>query len=80
MLWAMGVFFAPGSKIKSSKKKQQTIEDADLCGFSMPVSSRYKTQKSNTSGPGFYVSGLSLIPPPQKNYLRKQIPEELFSG
>ena len=53
--WEVRKFSTPGSKIKNSKN--QKIKNADLCDFLMPVSSRYKAQKINISGPGFYASG-----------------------
>ena len=55
MLWEMGFSLplAQKSKIqKIRKSKMRTFFD-----FSMPVSSRYKTQKNNISGLGFYASG-----------------------
>ena len=53
MLWEM--FFC-WPRLKNQKFNQK-IKSADLFDFLMSVSSRYKTQKINISGPGFYASG-----------------------
>ena len=75
MLWEMG-FSLPQAQKKQNSKNQK-IKNADLFDFLMPVSSRYKTQKINISGPGFYASGKHDFSKPGTN---SENPIFRFSG
>ena len=65
MLWEMGFSLplAQKSKIQKIRKSKMLI----FFDFSMPVSSRYKTQKNSISGLGFYASGKREFSKPGTN-------------
>ena len=56
MLWEMGFSLPRLTNQKFKKSENQQIMQT-FFHFSMPVSSRHKTQKNNISGLGFYASG-----------------------